>query len=130
MPLLISLLAFVVTFGALADIITIDMAKMKHLPKVVWILVVILLPVMGALLWFAVGRQYPGPGSAPRVRRTAATRRPVSGPRDSGIMIGPRDTAAELAALEREIAADERLERIRELEAQLEAKRRRKGLSD
>src|SRR5690606_38434401 len=109
-------------------IITIDASKMKHLPKLVWIFVVILLPVLGSLLWFTVGREYPGPTSVPRApRATHSTRTvnsPLSSPRDTGIPLGPRDTAAELAALEREIAAHERRERIRELEVELEAKRR------
>lgn len=130
MPVIFSVLTFVVVFGALADIITIDAERMKHLPKIVWIIVVILLPLLGSILWFLVGRVYPTPESGPRAPGRRGAGRTISSPRDSGIPVGPRDTAGELAALEREIAAHERTERIRELEAQLEEKRRRKGVND
>lgn len=127
MAVLFSVLMFLLMFGALADIITIDDSKMKHLPKIVWIIVVILLPAVGSILWFLVGRSYPTADRPRPPRRTVAV---PSGPRDSGIPLRPRDTEAELAALEQEIAAEERAERIRELEATLEAKKRAKGVKD
>lgn len=128
MTVIISVLLFLLMFAALADIITIDGSKMKHLPKIMWIIVVILLPLIGSILWFLVGREYPEPtSSGQRAPRFRGADHPMSSPRDSGVPLGPRDTAAELAALNREIAVNERAERIRELEAQLEAKRRDKG---
>lgn len=130
MAVIVSVLMFLLMFGALADIITIDGSKMKHLPKIVWIIVVILLPLVGSILWFLVGRVYPtlaDRSGLPAPRRVNSM---PSSPRDSGITLRPRDTAAELAALEQEIAADERAERIRELEATLEAKKREKGAKD
>lgn len=35
----------------------------RSLPKAVWLLVVVLLPIVGGLLWFALGRVWPAPGS-------------------------------------------------------------------
>ena len=128
MSVIFAVLFFLLMFAALADIITIDGSKMKHLPKLVWIIIVILLPLIGSILWFLVGREYPQPsGGGPRTSWYRGAEQSMSSPRDSGIPVGPRDTEAEIAALNREIAAQERTERIRDLEAQLEAKRREKG---
>jgi hypothetical protein len=107
-PLLI-LVFFVV---ALVDIILRDSSQVKHLPKVAWIFIVILLPLIGGILWFAVGREYSGT-VYPRPRRTTAPRgyqAPVS---------RPLSTEEQLAALEREIEDD----RIRQLEAELRNRR-------
>lgn len=125
MSVIVSVLLVVFMFGALADIITIDATRMKHLPKIMWVILVILLPLVGSILWFTVGRQY-----VPRtVGGSYAGRRMSGAPTMSSSRrdLSVRDASAELAALEREIAAHEREERIRELEAQLEAKRREKG---
>lgn len=128
MGVIFSVLLLLLMFAALADIITIDGSKMKHLPKIVWIIIVILLPMIGSILWFLVGREYPEPNrDGSRNSRYRSAEENVRSPRDSGIPLRPRDTEAELAALNREIAAQERTERIRELEAQLEAKKRDKG---
>jgi hypothetical protein len=38
------------------DVITTDDAIIQHLPKVVWILIVVLLSDLGSLLWLGLGR--------------------------------------------------------------------------
>ena len=38
------------------DVVTTDHAIMQHLPKAVWILIVVLLPDLGSLLWLGLGR--------------------------------------------------------------------------
>jgi Phospholipase_D-nuclease N-terminal len=38
------------------DVITTDDAIVQHLPKVVWILIVVLLSDLGSLLWLGLGR--------------------------------------------------------------------------
>src|SRR5579872_6882760 len=38
------------------DVITTDDAIIRHLPKVVWLIVVILLADIGSVLWLALGR--------------------------------------------------------------------------
>lgn len=127
MTVIVSVLLLVLMFAALADIITVDESKIKHLPKLVWIIIVILLPMIGSILWFLVGRVYAPRSERQNVQIPRRTESTFRSPRDSGISLGPKNTEAELAALNREIAAQERAERIRELEATLESKRREKG---
>lgn len=121
MYLVFSVLLLLLTVGALADLITIDAARARHLPKISWILIVILIPLLGSILWFSLGREYATPvdrGSFGDPRRWERPQPVV------------RDTEAELAALEREIEANEKADRIRRLEEELEAKRRERGLED
>lgn len=130
MSVIVSALLLVLMFGALANIITIDESKMKHLPKLVWIIIVILLPLIGSILWFLVGRQYAPPSDRRPAQSTRRVQPTLRSPRDSGMVLGPKDTEAELEALNREIAEYERAQRIQELEQKLEAKRREKGIAD
>jgi hypothetical protein len=43
-------------FYCLYDVITTDEGIIRHLPKVVWFLVVLILPDIGSILWLALGR--------------------------------------------------------------------------
>jgi hypothetical protein len=43
----------------LLDVITTDGADCRNAPKEVWLLVVILVPVIGSILWLIAGRSYP-----------------------------------------------------------------------
>lgn len=126
MFLLFTVVPLVLAIVALVDIITRDESRVRHLPKFVWILLVVLLPLIGSIVWFLVGREWDRPAEpmpfgdprrvdAPHPRSEA---RPTALP--------PSSTEAQLAALEAEIAAAEREERIRRLEAEVEAKRRAK----
>jgi hypothetical protein len=38
------------------DVVTTDEAIVRHLPKLVWLIIVILLPEVGSLLWLGLGR--------------------------------------------------------------------------
>ena len=141
MYVLLSILPLLLMIGALADIITMDPSRVKHLPKFAWIILVILIPLVGSILWFAVGREYVqaadrGSFGDPRRREQSAgsggpdaggrmSRDTFAGGRFSG-GTASGDTEAQLAALNREIAAHERAERIRHLEEELEEKRHNK----
>jgi hypothetical protein len=123
MYLVISALIFCLVLGALIDIIIRDESQVKHLPKVMWIILVILLPVIGSIIWFAVGREYApivDRGTFGDPRRREPQREPVRG---TEYGYRPRSTEEELAALEREIEFHEKQDRIKRLEAQLQAKR-------
>lgn len=107
-----SLIAFAFFVVALLDVILRREDQIKHLPKITWVFIVILLPLVGAILWFAIGREYessPRPRRVPRPANNIAQRH---APYASS-------TEAQLAALEREIELAERDKRIRELEEQM-----------
>ena len=101
--------------GALVDIITSDQGRIRHLDKTLWLLIVILLPLVGSILWFAIGRERPqqtvdrGSFGDPRRREAPAP-------------IASSSTERELEALEREIRDHENEDRIRRLEAELRAR--------
>lgn len=71
MPYL-GLIYLVILVIALIDIITTDDAAVRGLPKFAWVILVVMLPLVGALVWLAVGRpmgderprrQHPGAAS-------------------------------------------------------------------
>jgi len=110
--LLISGLIFTAFLFALVDIITRDEAQVKHLPKVAWVLLVVFIPLIGTVLWFALGRVYEQRhrenvsfGDPRRWDRGEPRQDPLPHYRDT------RSTEEQLADLEREIEADRRRNR-------------------
>ncbi|QEA30264.1 MULTISPECIES: PLDc N-terminal domain-containing protein [unclassified Microbacterium] len=102
MPFLFSLLVIALMIGALIDIITRDNSQVKHLPKMVWIIIVILLPLIGSALWFAIGREYGDAGiPIPRMRR-AERSSPQTDVRPAP-PVDRRTTEEQIADLDREI---------------------------
>jgi hypothetical protein len=103
MSFLFSILVIALMIGALIDIITRDDSQVKHLPKMVWLIVVILLPLIGALLWFGLGRDY-GEGGIPIPRMRRAERTAPS-PVDlrPAPPVDTRTTEQQIADLDREI---------------------------
>ncbi|MBP3978900.1 PLDc N-terminal domain-containing protein [Microbacterium sp. BLY] len=120
MPFLFSFLVIALMIGALIDIITRDDSQVKYLPKMVWIIIVILLPLIGSVLWFAIGREYGEAGiPLPRMRRAEhpaapPTVVPPARPADT------RSTEQQIADLDREIEEW----RLRE---EIEKRRRERG---
>ncbi|MCA0157128.1 PLD nuclease N-terminal domain-containing protein [Tsukamurella sp. M9C] len=53
--------------AALIDVIVSDEYRVRHLPKGGWLIVVILIPLAGSLIWFLLGRPVGAPagGGAP-----------------------------------------------------------------
>ncbi|MBN9157577.1 MULTISPECIES: PLD nuclease N-terminal domain-containing protein [unclassified Microbacterium] len=101
MGLVFSILVLVLMVGALIDIITRRDDQVKHLPKVFWIILVIIVPLAGSLIWFLVGREYDGEGirlPRPRERRPAPPA--PSGPSRPA---DTRSTEQQIADLDREI---------------------------
>ena len=62
------LLSFVILIVCLIDIINTDESRIRNLPKVAWILLVIVLPLAGMVAWIVAGRPYAD--DAPRYRPT------------------------------------------------------------
>ena len=103
MPFLFTILVIALMVGALVDIIKRDDAQVRYLPKMAWIVIVILLPLIGSLLWFAIGREYSEAGlRIPRMRASAppTSSRPAPAP---AMPIDTRTTEQQIADLDREI---------------------------
>jgi len=113
----------IVLVVALADIITRDDSQVKHLPKLVWVFLVVIIPLVGAILWFTVGRQWNRPadlGSFGDRRRWDREAPAAAPPRPTRQL----STEEQLRALDAEIEFHENQARIRRLDAELEARRR------
>jgi len=109
LPVILLVVLFI--YG-LIDCLRSDRADVRSIPKPAWILVIILLPLIGVLLWFFLGRpQYATTPSTPRTGAAHASR-----------TVAPDDDPAFLRNLDvtrRQQAEDERL---RKLKAELEAR--------
>lgn len=90
--------AVVLTVYALVDAAFFDRNRIRGLPRYAWILIILFVPVIGALLWLVVGRGRKGSGR--RAPRTVA----------------PDDDLEFLAGLGRDA---EQEQRIRKLEQEL-----------
>jgi hypothetical protein len=122
MAVLFSILMLALLIGALIDIITRRDDQVKHLPKVFWIILVILVPLAGSLIWFLVGREYESDGirlprREPRQRRSPAAPVSPAPPADT------RSTEQQIADLDREI------EEWR-LRAEIEKRKKEEGGAD
>ena len=95
--LLFLVAALVLDIFAIVDLVLIDRARVRAFPKVFWVIIILVVPFIGALLWFLVGREW---GSRGGERRTVA----------------PDDDPAFLKNLRRD---EEQEERIRRLEQEL-----------
>ncbi|GAA1545826.1 hypothetical protein HD600_000382 [Microbacterium ginsengiterrae] len=103
MPFL-SLIVLALMIGALVDIIRRDDSQVKHLPKLVWVILVVLLPLIGGILWFALGREYAGGVTMPRMARGSG--RPSRATPTAPQRAAPTDTRTteqQIADLDREI---------------------------
>lgn len=99
-PIVILLMIF-----SVVDIAVIERDRVRFLPKPAWILLVVILPIAGPVIWFIVGRGRPGESNSV----------PASAPNRLG-PIAPDDDPDFLGRLHRE---QEQEERIRELEKRL-----------
>jgi xanthine/uracil permease len=85
---------------ALVDIIMRDEWQVRHLPKFGWVLLVILLPLIGTALWFAIGREYSRSSSPTGFGAVFGPRAQTSAPQAS---VATSSTEQQLADLDREI---------------------------
>lgn len=121
MPFLIGALNLALFIASLIDIIRIPEDRVRYLPKMVWIIVVILLPFIGSVLWWAIGREYVQ-GVAPSIRFPQNPQQTAPQPQRPAPSTF-RTTEQQLADLERE----EYEEKLRE---ELARRRKERGLDD
>jgi hypothetical protein len=57
------LLAVAVYIYFVIDVLRTPRGETRSLPKFVWLLVVVLIPLLGGAIWLALGRVWPAPGS-------------------------------------------------------------------
>jgi len=95
------LLVLALDVFAIVDVILIERQRIRALNKVLWVLVILVLPVIGAILWFFVGRE----------------RRDGSGDRRT---MAPDDDPAFLKNLRRDEEQDERIRRLEQELADLD----------
>jgi hypothetical protein len=112
--ILFGLLPLLVAVCALADLITRPDDQVKHLPKLVWILLIVFLPLIGSIVWFCVGHDWdarPVPVGPPD-RSAAYARAAVA------VDQRVRSTEQQLADLEEEERHYARIARMRQLQAE------------
>ena len=99
MPVLFSVLVIALSIGALIDAIVISENRVRYLPNVAWVILIVLVPLLGSVFWFALGRDYQR-APAPWREYTDKGAPPASAP------VRPRDkrsTEQQLADLDLEI---------------------------
>ncbi|MFJ5543771.1 PLD nuclease N-terminal domain-containing protein [Micromonospora chalcea] len=104
---LLFLVQIVLAVVALISCLSADEEKVKALPRMIWVLIILFFPLVGSIAWFLVGRERPsgtvGVTGAPRP--TAPARRPLA----------PDDDPEFLASLdERSRREDQERLRLRE----------------
>ncbi len=111
MAQVLSLVLLGVMVFAIVDAIITDSWRIRFMPKVAWVLLIVFLPLIGSILWFVLGKERSAPSEAVSFgdpRRTVAV---------------TSTTEDDLAAVEREIAFHEKQAEIRRLEAKLKARK-------
>lgn len=101
-PLLVA--AVVYTVYAVVDCALFDRMRMRGLPRGWWIVVILLVPLIGATLWFVIGRG--------RANRTGSRQ---------GVAVAPDDDAEFLRRLNSDAAQDERIRRLEQELAELDS---------
>jgi hypothetical protein len=86
---------------AVVDVILTEARRVRALNKVVWVVIIVLLPVIGALLWFFLGKERQDRGGEPR-------------------QVAPDDDPNFLRNLRRDEEQDERIRRLEQELAELD----------
>ncbi len=116
MSILLFVASLALSIGALVHLTRTDDENVRFLSRFVWSLIIVFLPILGAVAWFGIGRRW-----TPSEARTMARRRRSAPPRPSApVVTTPEEDEA---AIEAEIRFHEQQAEIRRLEAQLERKR-------
>jgi hypothetical protein len=69
LPIFLAAVALAFWVYTIIDCVRTDNYRIRGLPKPVWVLVVIVLPLIGGLLWLTIGRGRGGPAAQPSTRK-------------------------------------------------------------
>jgi Phospholipase_D-nuclease N-terminal len=108
----LGVVAFVLWIFCILDVITTPEGAFRHLPKIVWLLLVIVLLDVGSIVWLLAGRNWNAKG---RTESMADARQPAPRARaratnpddDDEFLAGLRDRAEEQRRQAREAQGDE-----------------------
>ena len=118
-------LPFVIEFAllvyALIDCIQTDEGRVRNLPKIGWIILILIVPIVGPVAWLVAGR--PVGSSRPRVAWPATTRAGFPEYERPRRLVAPDDDPAFLSALGQPDPEHEEL--LRKWEAQLREREQR-----
>ena len=99
---IVPLIVLALDVFAIVDVILIDQRRVRAVPKFVWIILIVLIPVVGVALWFFTGRESTtGGGSQLRT-------------------VAPDDDPSFLKNLRRDEEQDERIRRLEQELAELD----------
>lgn len=84
--LIVAVAAVAFTVYAVIDCATMPRQRIRSLRRGWWVLLVIVLPVLGGLLWFLLGRAPATPGPTPRYRGPEDDPDFLGGPRGPGTL--------------------------------------------
>lgn len=99
--LIFGIAAIVLDIFAIVDLVIIEKHRVRAFPKVFWVIIILVVPFVGALLWFLVGREW---GTSGAQRRT----------------LPPEDDPAFIGKLTRDEEQDERIRRLEQELAELD----------
>ncbi|MDQ4145177.1 MAG: PLDc N-terminal domain-containing protein [Actinomycetota bacterium] len=94
---LLAIVVFALWVYCILDVIATDEAAMRNMPKLLWLIVVILLPTVGSVAWLVLGRPRNAgyvPGDTTRRRLPRPERARPLGPEDSPEFISELDDRA------------------------------------
>ncbi|MFJ3958384.1 PLDc N-terminal domain-containing protein [Arthrobacter sp. NPDC090010] len=115
--LILTILVVAVCIYALIDCLRSDSREVRGVPKWAWIVALIVLPVLGTVLWFFLGR--------PRNTSTPAPQRQAPDAAQNGRPIGPDDDPQFLRNLQERRRNEQEAQRLADMRRQLEDKERR-----
>jgi hypothetical protein len=99
---------------ALVDIVTIDSSRVRHIPKGLWITIIVLFPFLGPILWLTIGRE------AATARNHGRYQDPPTVVSSRARSLAPDDDPDFLDRLRREREQEERIRKLEQRLAELD----------